>query len=226
MSRRNGPNPLVIIVIGALLVFGGYYVWIGLLNFLENQGDITAVVTREAFASATASSSNPTARPTLFQVFTPSPLPPCLEFEVSVERAIYRKAPCSDDELCPRVDSMTFGTEICVYGRANENPEWFVVELNPGGAFRDIVYMHESVVEATNPTPTPTVTFTPLPTVSPAPSDTPTRTPIPSPTSPPEPTAAETALPDSAPSGGTTIPAAPTVTPAPTGSPTLPRISI
>lgn len=217
MSRqRKGPNPLLIVVIGALMVFGGYYVWTGLLNFLENQGNLTAPVTQEARASAIAQAFTSTPRPTFFQAMSPTPLPPCLDFEVRVERAIYREAPCSDDDRCPRVDSMTMGTRVCVYGRSPDNAEWYIVELNPGGAFRDIVYMHESVIVAVNPTPTPTQTFTPLPTVSPVPSGTPTPTPRVSPT------------PEASEEGAST----PTPTPPPaftptlTPSPTPPRILI
>ncbi|NLE49967.1 MAG: hypothetical protein GX613_01055, partial [Chloroflexi bacterium] len=52
--RSSGPSPLLIVLIGALIVFGGYYVWTGMLRFFEDSGDITAQVTRQARASATA----------------------------------------------------------------------------------------------------------------------------------------------------------------------------
>jgi hypothetical protein len=55
MSRnRSGPSPLLIVAVGGLLVFGGYFVWIGFLSYLDDQGNITAQITREALASATA----------------------------------------------------------------------------------------------------------------------------------------------------------------------------
>jgi hypothetical protein len=189
---RSGPSPWLIIVVGALVVFGGYYVWTGFLSFLEDEGNITAQNTREAFSTATAQAV--TQRPTLFMPVTFTPLPPCQMFAVSVERAVYRECPLQDNRQCPVREVVPYGTELCVYARAPENPEWYVVELNPGGAFRDVVYMHESVIEPVNPTPTPTTTFTPLPTISPTPSQTPLPTVLPSltdtlnPATPPTPT--------------------------------------
>jgi hypothetical protein len=172
MSRnRSGPSPLLVVVIGAFVVFGGYYVWTGFLSFLEDRGDITVQITREVQATSTAQAAPQ--HPTIFVPATFTPLPPCIPFVVNVERAVYRDCPSTDDKQCPRVDSLTYGTEVCVYSRARENPEWYVVELNPGGAYRDIVFMHESVIEAVNPTPTPTATLPPLPTVTPLPTDTP-----------------------------------------------------
>jgi len=63
---RSGPSPVLIIMIGALMVFGGYYVWTGFLSFLEDRGDITARVTRQAFATATAQSAPVQRLPTLY----------------------------------------------------------------------------------------------------------------------------------------------------------------
>ncbi|MBN2305939.1 MAG: hypothetical protein JXQ72_15765 [Anaerolineae bacterium] len=214
MSRRHrtGPSPLLIILVGALLVFGGYYVWMGFVSFLEDSGDITAPVTRQAFATSTAA-----ARPQIPTVFNPAtftPLPPCQEFKVSVDRAVYRECPSQDNRECPIVEVVPYGTEFCVYARVPNNPEWWVIELNPGGAYRDIVYMHESVLEPVNPTLTPSITFTPLPTVTAAPSDTPTPTPDRSPTATRNPNITPTPL--------------PTVTPqySPTPTPTLTPVRI
>lgn len=186
--RRSGPSPLLIIVVGALVVFGGYYVWSGFLSFLEDQGDLTAQVTREAMSTATAGSVfQPPAFPTSYQLATFTPLPPCITFVVNVERAVYRECPAQDNTECPVIDVVPEGTEFCVYARVSSNPEWFVIDLNPGGAYRDIVYMHESVIEALNPTPTPTATFTPAPTITQLPSSTPTPTLPPSPSHTPDP---------------------------------------
>lgn len=192
--RSSGPSPLLIVLIGALVVFGGYYVWMGARSFLEDRGNITADVTRQAFSTATAQAAPLLGLPTLYVPATFTPLPPCQMFRVSVERAVYRDCPSTDKLKCPVRDVVTYGTELCVYGRSPDNPEWYVVELNPNGAYRNTVYMHESVIEPVNPTPTPTVTHTPLPTVSPTPSFTPppvvtsTPTPTPNPATPPTPT--------------------------------------
>lgn len=215
MSRhRSGPPALLIVLIGALLVFGGYFVWTGFLSFLEDQGDITAQVTREAVSSATAQAAPFDAQiPTLYMPATFTPLPPCQWFTVSVERAVYRECPSQSNRDCPIVEVVPFGTELCIYARVRDNTEWYVVELNPGGAYRDIVYIHESVVEAANPTPTITDTFTPRPTISPTPSLEVT------PTTPPSST------PTPAPASATPLPL-PTVTPLPSPSPTPRRISL
>ncbi len=208
MSRnRSGPSPMLIVIVGALLVFGGYYVWVGFLSFLDDAGDITAPVTRQAFTTATAR-AQPLPLPTVAApIATFTPLPPCLDFRVSVERAVYRECPNQDNDVCPIRDVAPFGTEFCVYARVPDAPEWYVVELNPGGAYRDTVYMHESVIEPVNPTPTPSQTFTPLPTVTARPSDTLAPIVPASPTNTPDPAATPT------PSFTPTLPLTPSPTP-------------
>ncbi|SRR5690554_778617 len=212
--RSSGPSPLLIVLIGALIVFGGYYVWTGMLRFFEDSGDITAQVTRQARASATApaGSGGLGALPTVPVYATYTPLPPCQWFEVTVERARYRECPSEDSEICESRGSLEMGTRVCVYERSKDNAAWYVVELNPEGAFRDIVYMHESVIKAVDPTPTPTRTYTPLPTITLTPSDTPGPVLTPTPTLTPS----ATDTPDPA--------TPPTATPSPTPLPTLPHV--
>jgi len=190
--RSSGPSPVLIVLLAALLVLGGYFTWMGVLSFLEDRGDITAPMTQEAAASATARAVTALPLPTLYVPPTFTPLPPCQWFRVRVERAVYRECPSTDNRQCPVRDVVTYGTELCTYGRSPDNPEWYVIDLNPEGAFRDTVFMHQSVLEAVNPTPTPSPTFTPLPTVTPLPtattgprSPTPAVTPVPAtPTTP------------------------------------------
>lgn len=191
-------------------MFGGYFLWIGFLNFLEDRGDITAQTTREAAASATAYAAPPLILPSPYFPATFTPLPPCQWFMVKVDRAVYRECPSKDNRECPIRETVEYGTEFCVYARVPGNPEWYVVELNPGGAYRDTVFMHESVLKAVNPTVTPAPTWTPGPTVTPIPTRTPPPTSPPSATMPP------------------TLPPAvsPTRTPLLTPSPTPPSISI
>lgn len=214
--RSSGPSPLLIVLIGALIVFGGYYVWTGMLRFFEDRGDITAQVTRQAAASATvpAAAGGLGALPTIPVYATYTPLPPCQWFEVTVERARYRECPSEDSEVCASRGSLELGTRVCVYERSKDNTEWYVVELNPEGAFRDMAYMHQSVIKAIDPTPTPTVTYTPLPTITLTPSDTPGPILTPTPTLTPS----VTDTPDPA--------TPPTQTPSPTPLPTLPQVII
>jgi len=169
----------LIVAVGGLLVFGGYFVWIGFLSYLDDQGNITAQITREALASATARVAPSVNLPTLYMPATFTPLPPCQWFKVNVDRAVYRECPSKDNQLCPIRDTVTYGTELCIYARSPDNPEWYIVELNPEGAYRDTVFIHESVVEAANPTPTATLSPVPQPTVSPTPTYTPSPEPVP-----------------------------------------------
>jgi cell division septation protein DedD len=208
--RRSGPSPLLIVSIGALIVFGGYFVWVGVLSFLQDHGDITAPATHAANASATAQAAPVVILPSPFMPATFTPLPDCQWFKVKVSRAVYRECPSKDNNECPIRDTADYGTEFCVYSRVPGNPEWYVVELNPGGSYRDTVFMHESVLEAVNPTVTPAPTITPGPTITPVPTFTPAPTVLPSATPTPTPP------PD----------ASPTPTPTLTPSPTLPQISI
>lgn len=219
MSRyRSGPSPVVIVIIGAILVFGGYYVWTGFIRFMESQGDITAPATQRAVTTATAQAAPFVQLPTVYNPPTFTALPPCIWFEVDVDRAVYRECPSTDDDQCPVREMITYGTELCIYSRVPDNTEWYVVDLNPDGAYRDTVYIHESVVAALNPTPTITVTFTPLPTVTPLPTSTPSSA-TPTPTQPsatPTPRPSITPLPSDS----------PTPSPTPSPLPTRPEISI
>ena len=208
--RRSGPSPLLIVSIGALIVFGGYFVWVGLLSFLQDHGDITAPATRAANASATAEAAPVVVLPSPFMPATFTPLPDCQWFRVDVPKAVYRECPSKDNNECPIRAEVEYGTELCIYSRVPGNSEWYVVELNPGGSYRDTVFMHESVLEAVNPTVTPAPTITPGPTITPVPTFTPAPMVLPSITPTP------TAPPD----------ASPTLTPTLTPSPTLPQISI
>jgi hypothetical protein len=193
--RSAGPSPVLVVITGALLVLGCYFTWRGILSYLEDRGDITAPVTQEAAASATARAVTALPLPTLYVPATFTPLPPCQWFRVRAERAVYRECPSTDNRQCPIREVVTYGTELCTYGRSPENPEWYVIDLNPQGAFRDTVFMHESVLEAVNPTPTPSLTFTPLPTVTPLPSNTPGPAPSPTLTETVPPVTAATATP-------------------------------
>ncbi len=208
--RRSGPSPLFIVSIGALMVFGGYFVWVGFLGFLQDHGDLTAPATRQANDTATAQAAPQVFLPSPFMPATFTPLPACQWFKVKVDRAVYRECPSKDNNECPIRETVEYGTELCVYARVPDNPEWYIVELNPGGSYRDTVFMHESVLEAVNPTVTPAPTMTPGPTITPVPTFTP------APTTLPGPTATPTRPPD----------ASPTPTPSLTPSPTLPQISI
>jgi hypothetical protein len=64
--------------------------------------------------------------------------------------------------------------------------EWYTIDTNPLTRYLDAAYMHQDVIEPSNPTLTPSQTFTPPPTVTPAPTLTPSQTPPPSATFTPD----------------------------------------
>ena len=73
------------------------------------------------------------------------------------------------------------GETVCVIAK-EANTEWYVLDDNPLTRRLEPVYMHEDIIRALNPTPTPTRTFTPSPTTSPSPTFTKSPTPTPLPT--------------------------------------------
>lgn len=209
---RSGPSPLITVLIGALFVFGAYFVWSGFLSFLEDRGNITAQVTREALTTATAETNavRP-GLPTVFVAATFTPQPPCEWIVIVAATALSRECPSQSYYRCPVLERLTRDTELCSRGRAPENEDWYVIDTNPEGIYHDYFYVHEYDVRPRDPTPRPTQTFIPLPTVTPTPtvpSPTPTDTPTPTQT----PVATDTATPTPLPSATPT----PSITPTPT----------
>jgi hypothetical protein len=176
-----------------VLVFGGYLVWTGIIEWMEKgSGKVVAQATQQAEATDTAAR-----RPTFIIFPSHTPLPTCQTFYVDVTSAFVRQCPefdCKDKAL------LRYQAEVCVYSRASrvEFPnadapdEWYEIDLDPGAIFPEIGYMHESVIKPRFPTPRPTRTFTPLPTIT----ETPPPTLAPSPTGPTRtPGATDTPLP-------------------------------
>lgn len=208
MSRRykrgsDGPPRLLIFLIAIVLVFGVYFVGVGVRNYFRTGGlgVIEATQLVEVVASATSvratqsvQMSGVTPRP------TSTPIPDCQDFRVTAANAIVREAPSSSGTILTQYSS---GDIVCVVGVAPESTEWYLIDTNPNTNRLEPAYMHESIIEAVNPTPRPSRTPSPLPTVTQpptlTPSDTPTRQPTatrdsrstdtPTPTDPPTPTA-------------------------------------
>src|SRR5947207_158432 len=99
-QSSNFPGWLVVVA-GLLLVFGGYYVWRGFMNFMDSSGNIAAPPTIEAqktarWQTATAESAvnQATAQyENLLPMATATPAQPCQDFRVSVVRARIRQCP-------------------------------------------------------------------------------------------------------------------------------------
>lgn len=175
---KDGLPAWLVFLVGVAVVFGVYYVWLGVRSFLQSggRGVIEATQNAEIIASATAETIQigiPTLRPTA------TTIPPCDSFTVIVPNARVRQEP---SETSPVIDSFFENDVICVVGRPTPESEWYTIDLKPGTRRLDVAYMHESVIAPVNPTPTPSRTATSLPTVTPQPSLTPSLTLTPDPT--------------------------------------------
>lgn len=166
--------------------------WDGLLQWFRAAGSPVVAATREAQLQQSIT-------PTRFVLAVPTrtPVPECQVFEIWSADARVRECP---DLQCDFRLMLYYEDRVCVYSKVQPGEsdypnaeDWYVIDLNPNGAFRDLAYIHESVVRPVNPTPRPTQTFTPLPTITITPSYTPrpTDTPdlrTPTPTDTPSPT--------------------------------------
>ncbi len=161
---NSGPPAWLVFLVGVALVFGVYYVFIGVQNFLRTGGRGVLEATEQAviIATATAESFIPTRNPT--PIASATPVPECIDFVVSVPSAIVRESPSPNGAI---VTSLSQNEPVCVLGRPNADSEWYTIDQNPATRRLELVYMHESVLEALSPTATPSRTPTPLPTVTP-----------------------------------------------------------
>lgn len=203
--QPRGIPVLFLAVCGALLVFGGYYVWRGVLSWMETGGDITAPATAAASTevarfgtSAAPSNGLPvgvgTPIPLDLLLVTATPARECYMFRVTVVRARIRECP---DTSCRTIEQPSQGARICVYGPAQPDPQypeatdWYEINLDPNDPLPRLGFMHSDVIEAISPTKRPTRTPTRLPTVTVPPTKRPTRTLTPSITLTPTPPATE-----------------------------------
>jgi hypothetical protein len=199
----QGPPAWLVFLVGMALVFGVYYIWIGVQDYIALGARSVQEATREAQSLATATAIeidvrglNVTPRPTF------TPIPECQDFAVIVDAAIVRQGPTTGSQP---LASLSRGEMVCVIERRGD---WYLIDNNPATRRIDEAYMFFNIIEAMNPTPTPTNTYTPAPTVTEEPTLTPSVTPSPAPTATPDPDATDTP------------------TPTPTTTPTVPVQSI
>ncbi len=177
--RTTTRTPFWLLISGAaLLVFGGYALYIGVTSFLAQSGNIgaplTATVQNKAQQtelalqlSVTEAISVPTRLP------TNTPIPPCMDFRVNVVKAKVRE--CAKD-TCPTLELMyAQNAVVCVFGGAPAATDWYTVNVRPDSLYPELAYMHSSVLDAIHPTPRPTRTATALPTVTLIPTAKPTK---------------------------------------------------
>ena len=182
--RRSGPPSWFIILLGIAIVFGVYYLWLGIQTFIA-----TGVTVVESTQQAVVGSTSTALRirelesiaPTLLPSFTP--VPDCQDFEVIVREAIVRAQPDTDSRI---EAALPQGTIVCVIA-AVPGADWYLIDENRLTKRLEKVYMHQDIIRALYPTAIPTRTNTPEPTHTPTTTrtPTPTRTPASIETSPP-----------------------------------------
>ncbi len=201
---RRGPPAWLIFLLGVAFVMGAFYLWQGVNDFIQTEGrGILESRTLQAEVS-TATAIQITLRAGDVRVTglpTGTPIPECMDFIVIVERANIREEPQVQGQFIQTVDE---GNTLCALSISGD---WYLLDLNPNTRRIETGYIREDLVEAINPTPTPSNTFTPAPTVTNLPTNTPSITPTPRPTN--------TVNPD----------VTNTPTPSPTATPTAPNIS-
>lgn len=176
--RHSGPPSWFVILLGIAIVFGVYYLWLGVRTFIT-----TGVTVVESTQQAVVGSTSTALRireieanaPTLLPSFTPAPA--CQDFEVIVREAIVRAQPSTSSRI---EAALPQGAIVCVIAALPE-AEWYLIDENPLTRRLERVYMHQDIIRALYPTATPTRTNTPAPTRTP----TQTHTPAPIATLPP-----------------------------------------
>lgn len=164
---RNGgssaPPSWFVILLGIAIVFGLYYLWSGLRNFMAT-GVTVVESTQQAIEQNTATAvriqeivvNAPTPLPTF------TPIPPCQDFSVKVREAIVREKPNTASRIA---GALKQGETVCVIA-ALPNTDWYLIDDNPLTRRIDKVYMHRDIIYALHPTATPTVTPTPSATAT------------------------------------------------------------
>ena len=175
-SQRSGPPSWFIILLSIAIVFGVYYLWLGLRSFMAT-GVTVAESTRQAITQNTATAVR--VREIAFNAPTPlpsfTPVPPCQDFEVRVPIAIVRKGPDINSSI---VESLRAGAVVCVIAWVPDT-EWYLIDQNALTRRIESVYMHRDIVRALHPTATATKTLTPTETETPTETAVPTETPLP-----------------------------------------------
>ncbi len=182
--QSDGLPAWMVFLVGAAIVFGGFYVLQGAQTFFRTNGLGVAESTARAQIIASATGERQLATPPRATANpntpvgglapTTTPIPNCQEFQVIVPNAIVREQPNPSGSI---IDGLIQGTGVCVLGQ-DVGSEWYTVDGNPDTRRREIAYMHESVIEAVFPTETPTETLTPsiTPSITPTATITPSAT--------------------------------------------------
>jgi hypothetical protein len=210
MGNRNPTPPWFVFLTTLALILGGYYLLLGIRDYIRTGGLGVVEATQQAAVRATATEIRratvaiPT--PTLIPSFTP--IPDCEDWTVTVPSAIVRGTPSTSG---PLVEVFNQGATICVI-RNLPDTDWYLIDVRPETTRIDEGYMRSDIIQPLNPTPTATLSPTPLPTVTPI-TPTATNTVPPSPT--PDPNATLSPTPSVSPSPSPPPTETPTATPPP-----------
>lgn len=167
-SRQGGGPPnWFVFLLGVALIFGAYYLWTNFEDYLRSGrvsiSEATSVSEQEANATAvhqvTAIAELPTRRPTA------TPKPPCQDFSVSANNAIMRQLPSTNSKNLALLPS---GTVVCVLEevKGTDSFRWYLIDREPSTQLIETGYMREDVIRPVNPTPTPSNTGLPAPSVT------------------------------------------------------------
>jgi hypothetical protein len=175
--RRGGGVPAwLVFIIAVALVMGGFYLWQGLQRFVRTGGLGIPESTQRAQIESTATAERVvSASITRTPMASATPLPECQDFRVEITdapNAIVRESPSRAGEV---VDAYDQGTLVCVLW-LEAGSEYYAIDSNPATQRFELAYMHQSVLEPLNPTPTPSATMTAPPTVTLMPTGSPTPT--------------------------------------------------
>jgi len=155
-------------LLAAALIFGAYYIWQGVQTYLRTGGLGVVESTQRAQQVNTATAEGITLKATLPATLLPTATepPPCQDFSVIVPAAIVREGPSTSSTV---ITQFKEGTIVCVLGQ-DAGSDWYSIDINPSTKRIELGYMNNVLIEAANPTLTPSITLTPSNTVSPPPT--------------------------------------------------------
>ena len=128
-QNNNRVPSWLVFIIGVAVVFGAYYLWIGVRNFIATDGLGIQEATQQARIIITSTAERVATQEQLTQVTpfpTATPIPECMDFRVSVDRANVRQQPSLDGAF---IVSFVENQIVCVLGQDSE--EWYTIDLTP-----------------------------------------------------------------------------------------------
>jgi hypothetical protein len=165
--KSDGPPAWFIFLLGVAFIFGIYYTWSNLRDFLRMGGISVSQATQQSQSQATVTAEQravldaelPTRRP------SPTAKPPCQDFEVSAANGNMRQGPTTSSNL---IQSLPEGTVVCVLQseQGGDDFVWYFIDRDPVTRLIEPGYMREDVLRPLNPTATPSNTPPPAPTIT------------------------------------------------------------